>query len=59
MVHFVTEVDFVTGEDVADAAAHNYEKHLAEAIRDAAQNLSLRTIRSTQVGNVLIAEIKD
>jgi len=56
MVHVVTEIDFVTGDD---AAAGNYEKHLAEAIRDAAQNLSLRTIRNTQVGDVLVAEIKD
>ncbi len=46
------------GDKVSDELVQNYEKHLAETVQRAAQDLSLRTIRSTQVGNVLVAEIK-
>ena len=36
-VHFVTEIDFVDGDEASDAAALNYKKHLAETVQDAAQ----------------------
>jgi hypothetical protein len=35
----------------------NYQKHLAEAVQDAAQNLSLRTIKGVRVENVMIEGI--
>jgi hypothetical protein len=59
MVHFVTEIDFVDGDKVSDALVQDYEKHLAETIKKAAEGLSLRTIKGNKVGNVLVAEIKD
>jgi hypothetical protein len=37
MVHLVTEIDFVDGDDEAsDVAAQNYQKHLSETVRNAA-----------------------
>jgi hypothetical protein len=57
-VHFVTEIDFVDGDEASDAAALNYKKHLAEAVQDAAQNLSLRTIHGGRVEKVQVEEIK-
>jgi uncharacterized hydantoinase/oxoprolinase family protein len=58
MVHLVTKIDFVDGDKVSDDAVQIYEKHLAETLQEAAQRLSLRTIKGTQVGSVLVAEIK-
>ena len=58
MVHLVTEIDFVDGDEVSDEVVQNYEKHLAETVQNAAQRLSLRTIKGAGVGNVLVAEIK-
>jgi hypothetical protein len=58
MVHLVTEIEFVEGDDVSDDHVQGYEKHLAETIQKAAQELSLRTIGNTQVGAVLVAEIR-
>jgi hypothetical protein len=57
-VHFVTEIDFVNGDEASDAAALNYKKHLAETVQDAAQNLSLRTIKGARVETVVVEEIK-
>ena len=57
MVHLVTEIDFVDGDEVSDEVVQNYEKHLAETVQNAAQRLSLRTIKGAGVGNVLVAEI--
>jgi hypothetical protein len=48
-VHFVTEIDFVDGDEVSDDVGRNYKKHLAETVQDAAQNLSLRTIKGARV----------
>jgi hypothetical protein len=58
MVHFVTEIDFVDGDEASDAMAKNYKKHLAETVQDAAQNLSLRTIKGARVESVQVEEIK-
>ena len=58
MVHLETEIDFVEGDKVLDDKVQIYKKHLAEKVQKAAQGLSLRTIKDTQVGNVLVAEIK-
>jgi hypothetical protein len=58
MVHFVTEIDFVDGDEASDAAAQNYQKHLAETVQEAAQSLSLRTIKGARVDNVVVEEIK-
>jgi hypothetical protein len=58
-VHLVTEIDFVDGDEASDAAAQNYMKHLADALDDAAQSLSLRTIKNTLVRTVAVTEIKD
>ena len=57
MVHLVTEIDFVDGDDASEAAARNYEKDLAEAVRNAAQGLALDTIRDVPVESVSVAEI--
>jgi hypothetical protein len=56
-VHFVTETDFVDGDTVSSEVVQNYQKHLAEIVQAAAQNLSLRTIKSVQVENVVVEEI--
>jgi hypothetical protein len=37
MVHLVTEVDFVDGDEASDVAAQNYQKHLKETVQNAAQ----------------------
>jgi hypothetical protein len=58
MVHLVTEIDFVDGDEASDEAVRNYQKHLSETVRNAAQALSLRTIKGTRVESVSIAEIK-
>ena len=58
MVHLVTEIDFVDGDEASDAAAQNYQKHLSETVRNAAQGLSLRTIKGARVESVSVAEIK-
>ena len=58
MVHLVTEIDFVDGDEASDAAARNFEKDLAEAVRNAAQGLSLHTIRDAHIESVSVAEIK-
>jgi hypothetical protein len=31
MVHLVTEIDFVDGDEASDVAAQNYQKHLSSA----------------------------
>ena len=46
MVRLVTEIDFVDGEDVSNAVVQNYQKHLSDTLRDAAQH-SLRTIKGS------------
>jgi hypothetical protein len=56
MVLIVTEIDFVDG---ADPQAKNYEQHVAEVVKEAAQNLSLRTIQGNKVVKVQVTEIKD
>ena len=35
MVHLVTEIDFVDGDEASDAAAQNYQKHLSDTVPDA------------------------
>ena len=46
------------GHGVSAEIVQNYEKHLAQEIKKAAKTLSLRTIRSTKVEKVQVAEIK-
>ena len=58
MVHLATEVDFVDGDEASDAAAQNYKKHLAETVQDAAENISLWTIKGVRVETVGVEEIK-
>jgi hypothetical protein len=58
MVHLVTEIDFVDVDEASDAAAQNYQKHLSETVQNAAQGLSLRTIKGARVESVSVAEIK-
>jgi hypothetical protein len=58
MVHLVTEVEFEGGDEASDAAAQNYQKHLSETVRNAAQGLSLHTIKDAHVESVSVAEIK-
>ena len=43
----------------SDAVAQNYEKHLSDTLQNAAQSLSLRTIKNTRVETVSVEEIKD
>jgi SHS2 domain-containing protein len=58
MVHLVTEIDFVDGDEASDVAAQNYQKHLSEMLQNAAQGLSLRMIKASRVVSVAVAEIK-
>jgi hypothetical protein len=59
MVHLVTEIDFVDGEAASDEAAQNYQKRLSDTLRNAAQGISLRTIKAARVESVSVTEIKD
>jgi hypothetical protein len=54
MVHFVTEIDFVDGDEASDDMVQNYQKHLKETVQSAAQGLSLRTIKGAQVESVTV-----
>jgi hypothetical protein len=58
VVHFVTGIDFVNGDEASDDVVQNYKRHLAETVQDAAQNLSLRTIKGARVDKVQVEEIK-
>jgi hypothetical protein len=49
MVHLVTEIDFIGGDEASDEAAQNYQKHLSDTLRNAAQGISLRTIKDARV----------
>jgi hypothetical protein len=59
MVHLVTEIDFVDGDEASDEAAQSYQKHLSDTVRNAAQGISLRTIKDSRVESVSVTEIKD
>jgi hypothetical protein len=59
MVHLVTEIDFVDGDEVSNEILQNYQKHLSETVQNAAQALSLRTIKDSRVESVSVTEIKD
>ena len=59
MVHLVTEIDFVDGDEASDEAAQNYQKHLSDTLRNTAQGSSLRTIKDARVESVSVTEIKD
>ena len=56
MVLLVTEIDFVDGDEASDVEAQNYQKHLKETVQNAAQGLSLRTIKAARVESVSVAE---
>jgi hypothetical protein len=58
MVHLVTAIDFEDGDEASDETAQNYKKHLKETVQNAAQGLSLRTIKEARVESVSVAEIK-
>ena len=47
-----------SGDNVSDGIKENYAKHLAEELQKAAQHLSLRTIKSTRIKTIQVAEIK-
>jgi len=59
MVRLVTEIDFVDGGEVSNEAVQNYQKHLSDTLRNAAQGISLRTIKDSRVDTVSVTEIKD
>jgi hypothetical protein len=48
----VTEIDFVDGDEASDKAAQNYQKRLSATVQNAAQNLSLQTIKDARVESV-------
>jgi hypothetical protein len=52
MVHLVTEVEFEDGDEASDKTVQNYQKHLSETVRNAAQGLSLRTVESVSVAEI-------
>jgi hypothetical protein len=58
-VHLVTEIDFVDGDQASDEIVQNYQKHLIATVQNAAQALSLRTIKTARVESVAVEEIKD
>jgi hypothetical protein len=59
MLHLVTEIDFVDGDEASDEAAQNYQKHLSDTLGNAVQGISLRTIKDSRVDSVSVTEIKD
>jgi hypothetical protein len=59
MVRLVTEIDFVDGGEVSNEAVQNYQKHLSDTLRNAAQGISLRTIKDSRADTVSVTEIKD
>ena len=59
IVRLVTQIDFVDGDEASDEAVQNYQKHLSETVQNAAQALSLRTIKDSRVESVSVTEIKD
>ena len=59
MVHLVTEIDFIDGDEASAEAAQSYQKHLSDTLRNAAQGISLRTIKDGRVESVSVSEIKD
>jgi hypothetical protein len=59
MVRLVTEIDFVDGGEVSNEAVQNYQKHLSDTLRNAAQGISLRTIKDARVESVSVTEIKE
>ena len=59
MVRLVTEIDFVDGGEVSNEAVQNYQKHLSDTLRNAAQGISLRTIKDSRIESVSVTEIKD
>jgi hypothetical protein len=58
MVHLVTEVDFEDGDEASDNTARNYQKQLKETVRNAAQELLLRTVKGARIESVSVAEIR-
>ncbi len=48
----MTEIDFVDGDEASDKAAQNYQKRLSATVQNAAQNLSLQTIKDARVESV-------
>jgi hypothetical protein len=56
-VHFIAKIDFVDGDEVENETIQNVQKHLAETVQEAAENLSLRTINGVEVDHVVVAEI--
>jgi hypothetical protein len=59
IVRLVTEIDFVDGGEVSNEAVQNYQKHLSDTLRNAAQGISLRTIKDARVESVSVTEIKE
>jgi|HubBroStandDraft_4_1064222.scaffolds.fasta_scaffold1793660_1 hypothetical protein len=57
-VHFIAKIDFVDGDEVENETIQNVQKHLAETVQEAAENLSLRTINGVEVDHVVVEEIK-
>jgi hypothetical protein len=57
MVH-LTEVEFEDGDEASDETVQNYQKQLSETVRNAAQSLSLRTVKGARIDSVSVAEIK-
>jgi hypothetical protein len=49
MVHLVTEVEFEDGDEASDKTVQNYQKHLSETVRNAAQGLLLRTVKGARI----------
>jgi hypothetical protein len=59
MVHLVTEIDFIDGDEASDEAAQSYQEHLSDTLRNAAQGISPRTIKGSRVESASVTEIKD
>jgi hypothetical protein len=59
MVRLVTQVEFEDGDEASDKAVQNYQKHLAETVRNPAQGLLLRAVQGARIESVSVAEIKD
>jgi hypothetical protein len=58
MAQVVTEIHFVGDDHASPEFAQGYEEHLATALQEAAQELSLRTVQGNKVVSVQVGEIK-
>jgi hypothetical protein len=59
MVHLVTEIDFIDGDEASDEAAQNYQKHLSDTFGTRRKGSRFGRSRTPRVESLSGTEIKD